>query len=181
MPAAWEENSETRLPSSSRQGPHKVTNEPPLRQRGSIPSGTRAIIDGARGSAMSGIAWETTHSVDSHASLPFAWTYMTNVANWDDPPAAFELEGPFTAGTRGKTSIPGQEPRLWQITKVQPLESYLLETELDRAALSFEWWFEKLAGGTRLTQHIVLKGENAGTYVSQVQAGFASNLAAGYD
>jgi hypothetical protein len=104
---------------------------------------------------------------------------MTNVANWDDPPAAFELEGPFTAGTRGKTSIPGQEPRLWQITKVQPLESYLLETELDRAALSFEWRFERLAGGTRLTQHIVLKGENAGTYVSQVQAGFASNLAAG--
>ena len=50
---------------------------------------------------MSGVAWETTHSVDSCASLPFAWAYMTNVANWDDPPVTFELDGPFTVGTPG--------------------------------------------------------------------------------
>ena len=47
---------------------------------------------------MSEIAWETVHSVDSHVSLPFAWAYMTNVANWDDPPATFELEGPLRPG-----------------------------------------------------------------------------------
>src|SRR5262245_30554829 len=127
---------------------------------------------------MSGVAWETTHSVDLHASLPFAWAYMTNVANWDDPPATFELAGPFTAGTHGATSMPGQEPRRWQLAEVNPLESYLLEAELDRATMSFEWRFERLVDGTRLTQHIMLKGENAAAHVSQVQAAFTSSLAA---
>ncbi len=41
------------------------------------------------------------------------------------------------------------------------------------------WRFDLLARGTRLTQHIVLKGENAAAYVSQVQAAFTSSLAAG--
>jgi hypothetical protein len=101
------------------------------------------------------------------------------VANWDDPPATFELDGPFMAGSRGTTRISGQEPRRWQLAEVNPLESYVLETELDRAAISFEWRFDLLARGTRLTQHIVLKGENAAAYVSQVQAAFTSSLAAG--
>jgi polyketide cyclase/dehydrase/lipid transport protein len=129
---------------------------------------------------VSDVAWETAHSVNAHASLPFAWAYMTNVANWDDPPATFELEGPFTAGSRGATRTPGQEPRRWQVAEVNPLESYVLETKLDRAAMSFEWRFDRLAdGGTRLTQHITLKGENAAAYVAQVQEAFGASLAAG--
>ena len=54
-----------------------------------------------------------------------------------------------------------------------------MEAELDRAVISFEWRCDPLATGTRFTQHIVLAGENAAAYVSQVQAAFASNLAAG--
>jgi hypothetical protein len=104
---------------------------------------------------------------------------MTNVSNWDDPPATFELEGTFTAGSRGTTRMPGQEPRHWRLAEVNQLESYALETELDRAVMTFEWRFDRLASGTRLTQHIVLKGENAAAYVSQVAAAFASSLAAG--
>ena len=50
---------------------------------------------------MSEIAWQIAHSVDSKADLPFAWAYITDVANWDDPPATFELEGPFEAGSYG--------------------------------------------------------------------------------
>jgi hypothetical protein len=104
---------------------------------------------------------------------------MTNVANWNDPPARFELEGPFTAGSRGTTRTPGQEPRRWQLAEVHQLESYVLETALDRAVMTFEWRFDRLASGTRLTQRIVLKGENAAAYVSQAAAAFGSNLAAG--
>jgi hypothetical protein len=130
---------------------------------------------------MSDVAWETQHSVDSQASLPFAWAYMSNVSNWDDPPATFELEGPFTAGARGVTRIPGQETRRWRLAEVKPLESYLLEAELDGAAMSFEWRFDRLGEGTRLTQHIRLQGENAAAYVPQVEAAFASNLAPGMD
>jgi hypothetical protein len=51
---------------------------------------------------------------------------------------------------------------------------------LDRAVLSFEWRFDGLADGrTRLTQHIVLRGENAAAYLAQVQPVFTLSLAAG--
>jgi hypothetical protein len=87
---------------------------------------------------MSDVEWETSYSVDSQA-----------VANWDDPPATFELERPFTAGSRGTTRMPGQEPRRWRLAEVNPLESYVLETELDKAVMTFEWPFDRLAGRTR--------------------------------
>lgn len=104
---------------------------------------------------------------------------MTNVANWDDPPAKFELEGPFRIGSRGTTRMPGQEPRHWHVQEVSPMKAYTLETALDGAAISFESRFDGLAnGGTRLTQYIVLKGENAAAYVARVQAAFTSTLAA---
>jgi hypothetical protein len=128
---------------------------------------------------MGQVAWETSHSVDTRAGLPAAWAYMTNVSNWEDPPATFELHGPFAAGSSGATRMPGQEPLRWRLAEVNQLKSYLLETELDRALLTFRWRFDAIAGGTRLTQHIMLSGENAPAYAAQVAAAFASNLAAG--
>jgi len=49
------------------------------------------------------IAWEMTHAVETNASPAFAWNYWTDVANWDDPPAKFDLDGSFAglAGPRG--------------------------------------------------------------------------------
>lgn len=129
---------------------------------------------------MNDIAWEIAHSVDANASPAFAWNYMTNVANWDDPPAKFELDGPFAVGSNGTTRMPGQEPLYWHIRRVSPMKAYTLEMALDRAAMSFEWRFDGLTDGrTRLTQRIVLKGENAAAYVAQVQSEFAPSLAAG--
>ena len=129
---------------------------------------------------MSDAAWEIAHSVETTASPVFAWAHLTNVANWDDPPAEFELDGPFAVGSCGTTRMPGQEPRHWRLREVNPMKSYVLEAPLERAVMSFEWRFDGLAdGGTRLTQHIVLKGENAAAYVAQFQAAFASSLAAG--
>jgi len=40
---------------------------------------------------MATLPWEITHSVETNASPAFAWHYWTNIANWDDPPAEFEL------------------------------------------------------------------------------------------
>ena len=131
------------------------------------------------GGVLSDTAWTTSHSVDSRASLESAWAFMTNVANWDDPPATFELAGPFTTGTQGKTCMPEQEPRVWRLGAVKPEQSYVMEMQLDGAALSFEWCFDRLTDGTRLTQNIVLRGEKVAAYASLVEAAFASNLAAG--
>ena len=129
---------------------------------------------------MSQVAWELTHSVETEATPAFAWSYMTNVANWDDPPAEFELDGPFAPGSRGITGMPGQEPRQWRLREVSPPRSYTIEAPLDRASLSVEWRFDGLPGGrTRLTQRLALEGENAAAYVEQVRAAFTPTLAAG--
>ena len=129
---------------------------------------------------MSDVAWEIEYSVEATASLAFAWTYMTNAANWDDPPAEFKLYGPLAEGSRGTTQMPGQEPWHWQLRDVNPMERYTVEFPLDRATLSCTWKFDSLpAGRTRLTQRLVLKGENAAAYVAQVQPAFTSSLAPG--
>lgn len=126
---------------------------------------------------MSEIALQLEYSVEADVSPRFAWSYRTDVANWYDPPAKFALEGPFAAGSRGTTLLPGQAPLQWYIRDVQPRNSFIVEMLLNRAALSFEWRFDALSEHrTRLTQRIVLSGDNAAAYAVQVEAGFGSNL-----
>ena len=129
---------------------------------------------------MNQTAWETTHSVVANVSPACAWSYMTNVANWDDPPAIFELDGPFAAGSQGATRMPDQEPRRWRLIEVRPMTSYTIETALEGAAMTFEWTFTGLTEETtRLTQRISLTGENAAAYADQVRMAFGPNLAPG--
>jgi hypothetical protein len=129
---------------------------------------------------MSEVAWELTHSVEAEASLAFVWSFWTEVANWDDPPARFALEGAFAAGTRGTTSMPGRDDRHWTIVEVRRNEGFIMEMPLDRATLAFTWRFEAVSDRrTKLTQRIVLAGENAAAYTEQVHAGFGSSLADG--
>jgi hypothetical protein len=121
-------------------------------------------------------AWEAEHSEEADASPDFAWRYWTNVANWDDPPAQFELDGPFAVGARGLTRIPGQEPIHWIIREVTPGEAAIIEILLDGAALAIEWKFAELAEGrTRLTQRVVLHGEKADAYLEHAKL-FAANM-----
>ena len=72
-------------------------------------------------------AWECQRTVEAAVSVSFAWQYMTNVSNWSDPPAEFELDGPFAAGSRGTTRMPGQPPNTWMIRDVDPGRAYTLE------------------------------------------------------
>ena len=54
--------------------------------------------------------WECQRSVDVGVPARFAWAYMTDIRNWNDPPAEFALDGPFVEGTRGTTRMPGRPP-----------------------------------------------------------------------
>ena len=128
------------------------------------------------------VAWETSHSVEAEAPVSFAWSYLTDVSNWDDPPATFQLNGPFEEGARGVTLVPGQEPRPWLISHVEPGESYVLEMDLEGAKLSFTWRFEGVSENTcRLTQTITLAGEAAANHASGIEQGFGPTLAPGMD
>jgi hypothetical protein len=126
---------------------------------------------------MTKIGWEMIHSVETNASPAFAWEFWTNVANWADPPAKFELDGPFADGSRGTTRLPGQEPLHWFIREVTPSNATTIEMQLEGATLSFDWRFEGLADGeTRLTQRVVLKGDKSDVYLSQVKSTFTASL-----
>jgi hypothetical protein len=129
---------------------------------------------------MKPIAWELEHSVEADVALSFAWNWRTDVTTWDDPPARFQLNGPFVTGSRGTTVLPGQEPLGWQIRDVRPGRLFIIEMALDRAILAFEWRFEAVSSRrTRITQRIILSGDNAAAYESDVRTSFESTLADG--
>jgi hypothetical protein len=125
------------------------------------------------------MVWQLEHSVETAVSLEFAWKYRTDLANWNDPPAQFVLDGPFIAGSRGTTLLPGQQPLHWSIREVRPMQAFVIEMQLDQAVLTFEWRFDALSERTTMmTQKVVLSGDNAATFVEQVE-GFRPGLADG--
>jgi hypothetical protein len=112
-------------------------------------------------------------ALGTEASQDFAWTCWTNVTNWDDPPARFELDGSFAAGSRGTTHLPGQAPLRWLIRDVDPRNGATIEPQPDGAVLSFEWRLEVISRErTFLSQRVLLQGENAATLRAQVEATF---------
>ena len=112
-------------------------------------------------------AWQFQHSVDCNAPRQFAWNYWTNVANWNDPPASFHLDGPFDIGSQLTTSLPGQMLHSVIRDAVAGREA-IIEMQLDEAILSFYWKFENLTEDkSRITQRIVLSGPNAAAFVAQ--------------
>jgi hypothetical protein len=125
--------------------------------------------------------WEITHTVETSASPGFAWNYWTNVANWDDPPAEFALEGPFAPGARGTTRLPGQEPLHWVIREVAAPNSATIELPVgEGVSIFFKWRVDGLDDGrTRLTQRIVLAGEKADAFLEQAKAAFSTSPAEG--
>ena len=126
------------------------------------------------------IAWQLEHSVEAAVPAAFAWAFWTDVSNWVDPPAEFVLDGPFANGSAGKTLIPGQAAMPWRIRDIIVGKSATIEMPLQGATLSFIWRFEAIGERrTKLTQRIVLAGENGSAYRWEVEAGFAANVAQG--
>ena len=130
---------------------------------------------------MSEPAWACQCAVEVNVPLRFAWAFLTNVANWVDPPAEFELDGPFAPGTRGTTRMPGQPARSWIITDVQPESLFTTEMLLEEGASFFAIrWLNALPDSRTLwTQRVELRGENAATYIDGCRAGFEATLEPG--
>ena len=129
---------------------------------------------------MRAIALRLEHSVEVDVGLEFAWKHRTDPATWNDPPATFVFDGPFVAGARGTTLLPGQPPLRWGIREATPPNFFVVDMSMEGAMLSFEWRFEKVSDRrTRMTQTIVLAGENAAVYAEHIKAGFGSGLADG--
>jgi len=106
-------------------------------------------------------AWEFQHSVDCNTPQQFAWRYWTDISNWNDPPARFELDGPFEVDSRLTTTLPGQTYHSI-ISHVDPDRAATIEMQLTEGVLSFRWEFEdRTESRTRITQRLILSTTNA--------------------
>jgi hypothetical protein len=106
---------------------------------------------------------------------------MTDIRNWNDPPAEFSLDGPFDAGTRGTTRIPGQPDAHWIIRAVEPERQYTIEGSIvPGAVLLVHWRFDAISERTaQLTQRLELFGEHASAHVDGIRSAFEPNLEPG--
>ena len=126
--------------------------------------------------------WTCERSIEVDVPAAFAWQYMTDVRNWDDPPATFELDGPFADGARGITRMPDQPPLFWTICDIDPGSGYTIVGGgfLEDAELRVRWHFEPVSDRkTRLTQRMELTGANAAAYVEAISQTFGPNLEPG--
>ena len=118
--------------------------------------------------SMNGPVWEFEYSAECNAPRQFAWRFWTDISNWNDPPAKFDLDGPFEIGARLTTTLPGQT---WYsiIRDLKPEREATIEMQLPDAILSFHWRFEELhEDQTLISQRLVLSGPKAKSFVAQV-------------
>src|SRR5262249_10096667 len=75
--------------------------------------------------------------------------------------------GPFAAGSRITTNLPGQILHS-VIREVTPDAEAIIDLQLPDAVLTFHWKLERLAEDrTRITQRLQLSGANANSFVPQ--------------
>jgi hypothetical protein len=110
---------------------------------------------------MNAPAWTFEYSIDCNTSRQFAYRYWTDIANWNEPPARFELDGPFDVGSQLTTTLPGQTYHSI-IRRVDPDRAATIEMQLTEGVLSFRWEFQDLTESrTRITQRLILSTTNA--------------------
>jgi hypothetical protein len=111
---------------------------------------------------------EFEHSTECQVGRDFAWRFWTNIDNWAvvDPAVEWaKLEGPFIAGTKGRTKPRGADPNEWKLAEVEEGKRAVIELAAPGATMKFHWSFADLpGGGVRLTQKITFEGERAAEY-----------------
>jgi hypothetical protein len=113
--------------------------------------------------------WEFTHAIECETPREFAWAYWTNAENWDDPPARFEFDGRFAAGTRLTTILPGQKLES-VIREVVEGRAARIEMEAMGAVVEFQWRFgDSGEMRTRISQRISLGGAGADRLLGQAR------------
>ncbi len=119
---------------------------------------------------MSDVVWQFEHAVECSASRSVAWSFWTDVANWErlegEAVEWIRIEGPFEEGTHGATKSPGQDPYKWVIVELRHDEFAKIDLPLDGATFHNEMVMELLeADRTKITQRLSLSGPKAGALV----------------
>jgi len=111
---------------------------------------------------------EFEHSIECQVARDFAWKFWTNIDNWAvvDPAVEWaKLEGPFIAGTKGRTKPRGADTNEWKLAEVEEGKRAVIELAAPGATVKFHWSFADLpGGGVRMKQKITLEGERTAEY-----------------
>jgi hypothetical protein len=106
---------------------------------------------------------------------------MQNHARMEPGVERIELDGPFVAGTAGRTISNGFAQE-WQLTEVVDGQRFVVTgfTPDGAGSLSFAWEFEDAGTGTRLTQRIRADGPDVEAHLGtfrQMEAGAPRGMA----
>lgn len=112
--------------------------------------------------------WKTEHSEDTVAEPEAVWRVWTDVEGWSswNPGIAWaRLEGPFQAGTVGRTK-PAKGPEgTFTVANVEPGTSFVNEAKMAGARLRFLHRVERLGDGrSRVTMGASMAGPLASLY-----------------
>lgn len=113
------------------------------------------------------MAWSFDHSIECGVPPDFAWGFWTDVRNWalDADVDRVEIDGPFAAGTCGRTLSKSAGRIEWRIAEAQP-GSAIVEFPLEGAVGRFAWTFDPAGSGVRMAQHVTLEGPQADSYAA---------------
>ena len=126
-------------------------------------------------------AWTFEHSATVHADREAAWQFWSDVRNWTVVDPAVEwvcLDGPFEAGSCGRTKPLGAPSTQWTLVAVEPARRAVIELAAPGAVVRFVWMLDDDGGGTILKQRVELEGDQAAQYLDAIK-GLAENIPAG--
>jgi uncharacterized protein YndB with AHSA1/START domain len=109
------------------------------------------------------------------------WTDLRNHARLEPGVERIELDGPFVAGTTGRTVVAGFTQE-WQLTDVVEGRRFAITgfTPDGAGALHFAWAFDDEGAGTRLTQRIRASGPDVEAHLEtfrQMEDGARAGMA----
>jgi Polyketide cyclase / dehydrase and lipid transport len=108
--------------------------------------------------------WTSEHTGETAASADRVFDLFKDVATWAEWNAGverMELNGPFTAGTTGTMTGPGQDPLGFRLVWVDENQGFEDETEIPDAGVvvRVRHSLEPLPqGGTKITYRCVIEG-----------------------
>jgi hypothetical protein len=131
------------------------------------------------------MAWQFEHSAVSNARAEDVWPHYADVEHWSAWSQKgvewSRIDGPFKAGTQGKSKPPGFPAGKFRLTAVEPQRMFASETKLPGARLAFEHVIESVGAGVQITHRARVDGPMAWLWTALVRRATETSLPDGVD
>ena len=131
------------------------------------------------------MAWRFEHSAESEARPHDVWVRYLDVDRWCEwsrhGVERSHLDGPFAAGTKGRSKAPGSPTLRFELVAVEPDAGFVSAAKLPGGRLRFEHVIEPAGSGSRITHRFALDGPLAFLYTPVVRRGVEKGLPDGVE